>query len=408
MSRVAGIIVALGSATLLSAPAVAEGLSFNIAGNLLYDSNPLRLSQGQEARPGESRTGFRFSPSVGANYGHEFGRQGLQFSTLVGRDYFLGNDQLTRNRFRFNGQLLYHLGSRCSGVVNSTFNRRQNGQESTIDDEDPTIPPDDVVRVVNNVQETLAYGVTADCGLSSGLTFGGSANHSQQNNGARTRRFSNSDNSSFSVYSGVQVARGQLQLVGSYSTIDYPNRNLLLDPLLLVSNGVKTRRIGLNYSRPIGSRLSGSLGLSYLKVNPDGRDGYTTPAYNVSLTYHPGTRLVLSVNGSRNILSSRTVGALYRVVDQIGLNANYKLNSKINVNGNLGLTRNKFKQTFIVVDDPFIINRDVSKRAGLRVTYSPRSLYDVSFGVDQVSRSSKPSLYDYDSTKVHLSLGVHF
>ncbi len=108
----------------------------------------------------------------------------------------------------------------------------------------------------------------------------------------------------------------------------------------------------------------------------------------------------------RDIISSSTAGALFRVVDQAQLSAQYDLGEAITVGANVGLIRNDFKQSFALVGEPLRRN-EVSKTAGVNVTYQPRRLYDVSLGVIQTIRTADPNVYNYNSTKVSLTLAIH-
>lgn len=421
LSKVGGVLIALGAAASLATPAAGQsatpsGLSFDITGSARYNSNELRLRNGEPTPPGEHKDDIRYSPAIGASYEHNLGRQSIDIHAQYGHDFYQNNSSLSRDRINAGGELTYRVGARCSGVANVGYSRRQNGGRDnfnapTPDQPLPTDPADDVGRIRDNVQAFTSYGINANCGSAGGgLSFGGSARRSELRNAAELRKFADSNSDNYSLFAGVGLLRpGQLQIVGSYSTIDYPNREIIAGIPVLAKNGVKTYRVGLNYSRPIGNRLSGSLGVAYLNATPQRGDKYSAPAYNVSLSYTAGPRLSFDLVGSRNIVSTSTAGALYRVVDQVSFSANYKLGTSITTHARASYLRNNFKQTFVVPGDIGVIRtKDSSTRFGVGATYAPRPLYNIGLDIDRTSRSSNPSLYDYNSTLVSLSIGIHF
>ncbi len=91
------------------------------------------------------------------------------------------------------------------------------------------------------------------------------------------RKFSDSNSDTFSGNIGVGILRpGQVSLTGSYSTIGYPgrrsghSRGSSIPPQFL-STGVHTYRVGISLTRPIGTRLNGTFGVSYLHADADRR-----------------------------------------------------------------------------------------------------------------------------------------
>ena len=396
-----------------SPPAVENGLSLNASGEVLYDSNILRSSAASVLAPTAHRDDFRYSPEVSATYGRDTGRLALALNGLVGRDFFQYNSYLDRNRYVGGGSLAYHSGSGCQVVVDGSYSSRQAGiREAGAAVIDPSgAPADDVGTVINNVLTSSVYGANAGCGSPSGrLSFGGGYVHSSLSNGAATRSFGDSDADTYSGNVGFGVFRpGQLSLNGSYTSIAYPHRgSLIVNGVQEISTGVKTYRIGVSFARPIGTKLSGTIGVSYLHSDPvGGQAAYNSPAYTLGLNYTASPRLSFALNGSRDIVPSTSAGALFRVVDQVLLSGHYSLGQSITVDANLGLIGNEYKGGFAIVGEPPRRN-DTTKTAGVGVTYAPRSLYDVTLNVTQSIRSSDPSIFNYSSTRVGLTLALHY
>ena len=399
-----------------SAPAVEDGLSLNASGEVLYDSNILRSSEPLLFNPSAHRDDFRYSPEVSGTYGRNSGRIALAVNGLVGRDFFQYNRYLDRNRYQGGGSLTYHSGSSCQVIVNGNYSSRQAGiRDAGAAVVDPSgAPADDVGAVIDNVLTSTLYGANAGCGSPTGrLTFGGGYSHSSLSNGAASRQFGNSDADTYTGNIGLGILRpGQLSLNGSYTTIDYPDRvasaPALGVPLALLSTGVKTYRVGVSFSRPIGTKLSGSIGISYLHSDPvGGQAAYNSPAYTLGVNYAASQRLTFALTGSRDIVPSTTAGALYRVVDQVLLSGHYTLGPDFTIDANAGFIGNNYKEGFAIGGEPARRN-DTTVTFGGGVTYAPRTLYDVTLNVTQSIRNSDPSIFNYSSTRVGLTVAVHY
>ena len=425
-----GFLAVIGAAVGVSSPAAAApgggatGLRLGATGEILYDSNQLRSG----ASPSGRRDDVRYSPSGSILYDRLLGRGSVSVNGTAGYDFFQNNSFLNRNRFGAGVNLTGQAGSRCSANVRANYSNRQNGVGSlgnstlltpsrgviapnTIPVTDDLIPPDDIGRLIDNRQIVVSYGINATCGAPGGrLSFGGGATHSSLDNGSPLRSFANSNSNVYSLFAGLGVFRpGQLQVNGSYSTISYPNNLIVPGAPVFPRNfntGVKTYQAGLTYSRPIGNKLVGSVGLSYLTARPGGgQQPYSAPAYNISLSYRPGSRLSLAATGARSVLSSTGAGALYRVVDSVNLSAAYDISPSISARANAGLTANNYKVPFAIPGEP-ARRSDSAKIVGLGVTYQPRPLYDVGFYVSQSFRSSNANILNYNSTRASLTLSV--
>lgn len=419
MTKPISLTFAIAGIVFVAVPALAapaSGLQFNAIGEILYDSNQLRISGGGVQGPNERhREDFRYSPALNAEYVRAVGRSILTVDALVGRDFHQYNRFLNRNHIAGGGSFSYRASS-CSAVVTGNYSERQNGiRDSAIatpPESTGTVPPDDIGRLIDNLQIAANYGISANCGSGGGrLSFGGGAQHSQLHNVALARQFADSNSDTYSLFTGIGVLRpGQLQLNGSYSVIGYPNRlgtPGLVPPPFGINSGVKTYRVGLSFTRPIGTKLTGTIGVSYLTARPTGgQSPYSSPAYDVSLSYVPGNRFTFVVLGSRNIIASSTVGALFRVVDVIQLNGTYQISNSISTHANAGFINNNYKQSFATVGQVARRN-DATKIIGVGVSYAPRPLYDVNFLVSESFRNSNPSLFNYNSTKASVTFAIH-
>ena len=397
------------------APAApADGLSLTGSAEALYNSNLLRLPSDVVPPFSEHRDDFRYSPALSATYGRSSGLISVALNGLIGRDFFQYNHYLDRNQYLGGGSLTYHSGSSCQLSVSGNYASRQSGIQTGSSVVDSSgVPVEDVGQVIDNVLTTSTYGANAGCGSPTGrLTFGGGYLHSTRSNAAATRMFGDSDSDTFSGNLGLGILRpGQLSLNGSYTTIVYPNRGALAAveglPPALANVGVKISRIGLSFSRPIGTKLNGSIGVSFLHSDPGGgQAAYNSPAYTIALNYSSTSRLTFSLTGSRDIVPSTTAGALFRVADTIVLTGHYQLGEAITISPNAGLIGNTYKQPFAIVGEP-PRRSDSTKTLGLQIAFAPRELYDVTLNVQHYIRNSDPTIFEYTSTTAGLTLAVH-
>jgi hypothetical protein len=398
-----------------AAAPVPDGLSLNASGEVLYDSNVLRSSATAILNPNAHRDDFRYSPDLSATYGRSTGQIVLTLDGLIGRDYFQYNSYLDRNRYQGGGSLTYHSGSSCQVAVDGNYTQRQAGiRDAGTAIVEGGAPADDVGAVIDNVLTSAMYGANAGCGSPTGrLTFGGGYAHSSLSNGAARQQFGNSTADTFSGNVGLGILRpGQVSLSGSYTTIAYPDRlasaQSLGIPLSLINSGVKTYRIGVSLSRPIGSKLSGSIGISYLHSDPTGgQAAYSSPAYTLALSYAESARLTFTLTGSRDVVASTSAGALFRVVDQVLASSTYSLGSDFTLDAHVAFIANDYKDGFAVGNEP-VRRNDTLVSVGGSVTYAPRSLYDVTLNVTHSNRSSDPSIFNYSSTRVGLTVAFHY
>lgn len=393
----------------------ASGLIITGAVDALYDSNVVRSSNVAVLAQQAHQDDYRVSPSVSAVYNRNSGRIALAANALIGYDFFRYNKYLNSNRYLGGGTLTYHGGSSCEVAVTGNVSSRQDGiRDFGAPIVDPSgAPLDNPGTVIDNVTTAASYGGNFGCGTPTGrLTFGGGYTHSTISNGSPLRKFGDSDSDTYNGNVGIGILHpGQLSLTGSYSTIAYPNRysgaGFVNIPPQLLNSGVASYRIGITLSRPLGTRFSGRIGAAFLHADPSGGEAaYSSPAYTLGLTYTPTTRLTANLSGSRDISPSAAVGALYSVTDQVQLDVRYTLGRAIFLDANVGLVKNSYKQGFAIPGEP-ARGDDTTTTFGVGASYRPRPLFDVSVNVDHSIRRSTPSIFDYTSTRVGLTVAVH-
>jgi hypothetical protein len=412
-------VAIFGAATPVAAQqasaASARSLAITATVDTLYDSNVVRGVQLNPLNRQAHTDDYRVSPSLYAVYNRSTGRIALAANGLVGYDFFNYNKYLNSHRYSGGGSLTYHSGSRCQVAVTGNVSSRQDGIR---DFGAPLVDPsgtrtDTAGTVIDNVETSTSYGSNFGCGTPTGrLTFGGGYTHNSASNASVRRKFGDSENDTYTGNVGIGILQpGQVSLNGSYSTIAYPNRatGSVINgiPPQLINSGVATYRVGITLSRPIGNRLSGRIGASFLHADPSGgQAAYSSPAYTLGLTYTPSARLSATLSGSRDISPSANVGALYSVTDQLLADVRYTLGRSITLSANAGLVKENYKQGFAIPGEP-ARGTDTTTSYGAGIAFHPRSLFDINLNISQSIRRSTPPIFNFRSTRVGLTLAVH-
>ena len=385
-----------------------RGYSIEAALDSLYDTNILRNSSVFNFG-GRSRADFVFTPSATLRAGLPFGRQQLFGTFSVGRDYYARNTDYDRTRINVGGGANLHVGVHCEGSLYGQYAEQQGTQL-------------DLIQSVPNKQQDTLYQANAGCGRERGFGFGGGYTRIETRNAAAI--FSQFG-SNTSVYSGNlrynSGVRGTITLTGSYSNISYPNR---IAGLVGVGNGlgngdgVRVYSGQIAYRRNFGPRITTNVGVSYIKADPKlptfdilgqrTNPGYSGPGFDVSVGYHPGTRLSGTLTASRNVTATANVGALYTGDSGYALDLSYALSPRISTGVGGSLSTRDYRGSFASPVNPVPLLNDTLHRVYAQVSYAPVKRYSISLTVAQQGRQSNPNIYNYDSTSGTVGLRLKF
>lgn len=393
-------------------PIEGRGYSLNATFSTFYDSNMLRVGNGFEPRPGTQKADFRFSPTVTGNISLPFGRQQFFAGATIGTDIYANNGQLNRNRYIAGGGLNLRAGSMCTATVAGNFTSRQ-------------VLLSQLAQAIPNVQNTLSYGMSANCQAPAGLGAGITLRRINNTNDAPERESFDVNQTIISPQiSYARPALGTFSLSGSINYVTYPTRFVIDPDGMVQADGADIFSGRFGYQRALGSRLSISAGLSYLQTNPQPntivaedaagalfpleRESFSGLGYDFSVSYTPSPRLSADVVFSRESTASPNVGALFQVQTAFGADVSYRLGSAISVA--VGGTYNirDYQGSFASVDEEVPRQQDNISRIYGRVSYNPRKFYTIAFLLAYQNRVSDPALYSFDSISALLTLSVNF
>ncbi len=399
------------------APVQGRGYRLDASVSSLYDTNILRVGDGFTTA-GYDRADFRITPNVSAAVGLPVGRQQIFFGGQFGRDFYLRNSRLNRNRYGAGGGLNWRVGRICQGSLSGEYiNQRALLSE--------------VSQLVNDVQETKAFNGNIDCSPPIGIGFGGSVRHEEVDNQNLSRNIFDADSTAYQGYLSYGTpALGQFQVGGGYTRVDYPRRTVTVSTggttLGTDTDGLDLYNARLGYRRSLGTRITFDGSVSYNKVKPDprtiffpvvvgpgfafvpnDRGGYSGLGFDAVVAYRPSPRLTGDIKVSRNVTSSPTVGALFVIETSFGADVGYKIGPSLTAGVGGTYDRRVYRGSFSSIEEPLARQNDSISRVYGRLSYQPVKLYDIDLEVAHENRNSNPSIYDFSGTTIQLSLRVH-
>lgn len=378
-----------------------RGLAISASVNSRYETN---LSRRQPVDDG-----FRFQPRITADYGIGSTRLGFFVGGSYGRDIVRGNNFFGGgDRSSANAGVDFQF-SRCAGEAGASFNRSLNFFG-------------DVAQFGGFQREATAYGAGARCqlGRALSLNLGYTDTRSQFGRGVSQALNVNSR----ALSGGLSFngnALGQVSLSGSLSNIDFPGR-LVVTPTGPVEDSLSQRNLRLGYARNFGSRVSVSLGVSWLDSQPgtessliiiDGvpqfvdRSGFSGLGYDASTDIRLSSRLGFSFNVNRNVTNNPFVGSFFVISNGYGFSVNTKV-GRYDLRAGANIRRNQFQGAFASQFDQAPRRNDTFQSYFARLGGRIGKRINAGIELNHNRRKSNPALFSFTSTGVGLNLGVAF
>ena len=365
-----------------------------------YDSDAARSSGAGAAIRGLDGADVIYAPSITVDYNTYVGRQGVALTGYFGYDYYQRNTQLRREHIDVAASVNKALG-RCLVGGRVAYDRGQSGLE------------DLVLTVTKNTIQTYTVGVNESCATTSGLTESLQVQYSAASNSAATLVDYNTTGVSGSVGYGNRTL-GNVSLIVSYTKTDYQN-NVAIPALFGTPNGLEAVSGGVQFSRPIGNRLAGQVGLFYTSSTTDrgptstavqngSFDGLTS---NAGLTYRIGPRLVLNGTYARSVQATIRQDAGYSINNIGNLTADYTVSSRIRLNLGGSWSREDFRGQNPLVPE-LAPNRVDLKTIYAGVAVKVGRNASVSGDVHHEESRTDLALFNFTSDRVSLTLATSF
>jgi hypothetical protein len=375
-----------------------QPLTIGVQERTTYDSDAAR-SSGQAAELRGLQSGdVIWSPSVTVAYISPNPRRGIGLTGYFGYDYYQKNHGLSRE----------HIDVAASGV--ETFGRCLVGGQLAYDRGQSGLE-DLTLLVTKNTIQTYTVAVNETCISGAGLTESVQVNHSAATNTAAT--LIDYDTSGVSGSVGfANRAVGNVSLVVNYSKTDYKNPPT---PLLGTPNGLSVTGVGVQISRPIGSRLAGTAAVFYstshvdlgASATPGQNSSFNGLTANAGLTYRVGPRLQLSADVGRNVSATIRQGAAFAIENRADLAANYTLSSRINIKLDTSWSKETFRglDTLLVQTAP---DRVELWTAGGAVSFKLGRKSALTADVHHEESRTDLALFNFKSDRVSLTISTSF
>jgi hypothetical protein len=382
------------------------GRGVNISANLVteYGSNLLRQGEGQTlgGRSG-SRSDFRIRPSVSVNLGLPAGRQQLYLNASVGRDFYVRNSFLNRERVGAVAGVAYGFGSSCGGRLQASYEQRQTQLEEFVD-------------VRNSLRRTTSGLLSLTCSRPYGISPSADVTYTNNTNSLESRRRRNSRTISAGIGASYAIGvRGSIGVRANYADTVFPNEIItLLDlsvqpPRVLESFEYSLKSYGgsLTGQYRLGERVSfvGNVGYSRIAPRAGVGEPYGSLTYSASVGY-TGTRIFGSASAGRAVTPGRGGEATFFVANSYTLDVGYTLPSGISAYAGAARSTREFRGELDTL--PLARSSATTDRAYLGVRTQIGRLLSASAEVNTIRRRVIPSIFNYTSNGVRLSLSASF
>lgn len=325
-------------------------------------------------------------PIGAAYYGFAQGNVGYQF--------YQKEPKLDGARVGVSSGVGGQLG-RCQGSLAGNYARSQR------DTEDLTL------GVTRSIRESMGAQVSSSCAAIAGIQVQLGANYNRSTN-SRTRGTVDSEAYGFSGGLGYgNRALGSISLVGQYQVSEYQRGNL--GPGLPMSSGTKVYSVGLQYSRPIGTRLMGRIGLGYVTVDPSDSvlPSRQTFSADVNLLYSPTERLSASFSYRRGIVPSNIAGIDYTISGSARIGVSYALSDRLQASAGVSY-RSRSNKGVIDLDLVGAPRNDDSLSYSASLSASIGRKSTVSLDATYQDRSTNVQSLSYDSVRVGITASTSF
>lgn len=394
-SVVAAAVTSLAAAT----PAQAQrqiSVSASVRGE--HQSNAAHASAAQAAVAGVTRSDQMVAPNVAVNVALPFGAHSFSLSGSAGYSFHRRNKQRDRENLNFTSGLAMNLPI-CDPTVNASFSRRLSDLGDIV-----TSPGANPITV-ENVETVKSIGGTVACGKDFGLrpTFG--VDYQEGRNDEATRKFRDRNVTSYTAGLGyVHPSIGNLLIFAQQRETRHPNQPS--------PNGNRQRSVGASFSRDIGSRLKGSVEVTYaeLKSRQPGVRPFTGLNWKADLSAQATSRMAVNASVSRSTSSSLAIDANYHVNTSYNLSASYVVTPLITLQGGFSLTRRRFEGTQVVTPPAtpplqlLTSDRRATLNGGISYQFSPKLVFSIDAAHER--RSGNGSFFDYTNNRIGLNASL--
>ena len=260
-----------------------------------------------------------------------------------------------------------------------------------------------------NTAQSVGVNAAVQCAPVAGINVGVAGGASRSSNSSNAAVSSRSYNVSGNVGYGNR-ALGTISTFIAYSRLDYPDNPLT--PTLTSSTGVNSVNMGVQYSRPLGRKLSGSASVGYVITKPEGPLATKSNdiSANVSFNYRPTDRITSSFSYIRNVSATNIVGSSYTVGDTMSATVSFRFLRGVSTSVRASQSIRDYRGG-TVTTGPLPATRftkDKNRSLTGSIGFSPTRNTSLSGNVTYDERTSNLSTFDYNSVRTSLSFTAAF
>ena len=281
----------------------------------------------------------------------------------------------------------------CSGLLGASYARRR------------SLTEDLALPVATNITEQPLGSAALNCGGGAFISAVQASVGKLQNKTKRSG-FVDSETKGASVSAGYRNATlGDISLIGQYSRVVYANPPTNMPvPILPGSQDFEQYRIGLQYARKIGMRLSGTASVLSTKLNTSGVKSSGVSA-NAALSYKATSRIQLSLGYDRSDQASVLVNTSYLHAQSVDFDINYRLSQRISLSAGVRGSQDKYRGG---VPTPLQIRDSKQLAENVSGSLTIGRNIQVILSAAHVDRKADVRIYDFKSDSVTLGLTTQF
>ena len=377
----------------------ARRLDFEVRARAQYDSNVARESKQSAEASGLRPDDIRYSLSASVNGARPIGRQLAYLRATVGYDFYQYNPELKRTRADISGGTSGPLGP-CRVGTNAGYVRTF-AETASVRDRDNR----------DGVQNTLNYGANAGCPVIGPIGATVSvARREVTASGSESLIDSHSTSVSGSL-SYVSRTFGSFGLISSFSKTGYGNSPT---PTQLQSKGFESYSVGLQYTRPIGTKLTGSASVSRYELKQDSSGGdpalvggnTSGTAWTINFLYRPTSRLALSAGYSDSVGATYQVASSYQREKRADLSASYTFSQRLSGSLNAQRVDRSFSgRANAALGQP---SEEQRTRIGGALSLALGRKVSLSLDASRDEVETDLSLFDYTADRVGIAAALKF
>jgi hypothetical protein len=377
----------------------------DLVADTFYDSNVAGSDEAVAAARGIKLSDVVFDPKIRFDIARPIGRQTVYLQGDVGYDFHARNTVLNRENLDIRPGVLGQVG-RCQVGLTGDYSRAQSDLYELANSPVGLVGP----FQQRNVLQVEEVGGNATCGGAVGLAPSVTASETWTQNSSPLQRYV--DAQTFSGSAGLTYQRpvlGSIRFFGAFSQNDFPNRAGLVGIQgAAPSTGYKTISGGLTYTRAVGSRLQGSVSVSYTKLDENGSasQGFSGATYSAALVYQLSNRLHATGTVSRATVPSSRLNSTFGIDELFFGQLAYDLSSRLTLTGGASFAHDAYNGVpfplgFDVTDDKtYSLFSDVELRLTRRLS--------LGLNVQHRQRNANYPGLSYPDTRVGLTARATF